>query len=147
MGTNLLQVSAFTTGRAPATTTNRVQIPTAGYYPYQLLYWEYGGGAEVEFFAFGPGQPAPKLVGDPTGLIQVRQPGVPRPRLEILRAGSQVVLRWPAVVTGWTPEYANAIAAPASWFNLGGTPMVSGTNWVLTNNVLPGARFYRLRKP
>jgi hypothetical protein len=146
MGTTLLQVGAFTTGRAAATTTNRVQIPSAGYYPYQLLYWEYGGGAEVEFFAFGPGQPAAKLVGDPTGLIQVRQPGVPRPRLEIARAGSQVVLRWPAAATGWTPEYANAIASPGTWFNLGGTPMINGTNWVLTDNALPGARFYRLRK-
>ena len=147
MGTNLLQISAFTTVRGAATTTNRVQIPSAGYYPYQLLYWEYGGGAEVEFFAFGPGQAAAKLVGDPNGLIQVRQPGTPRPRLEILRAGSQVVLRWPAVATGWTPEYASAVASPGSWFNLGGTPAVNGTNWVLTDNVLPNTgRYYRLRK-
>ncbi len=41
-----------------------VSISQAGYYPYELLYFENGGGAQVEFFAQGPGDAAPVLVGN-----------------------------------------------------------------------------------
>jgi hypothetical protein len=75
MGRNLELVSQFTVGRAPASTEARVYVPAAGYYRYELLYFEAIGGAEVEFYAFGPGQPTAKLVGDAAGTLRVYQSG------------------------------------------------------------------------
>ena len=42
-----------------------MSAPSAGYYRYQLIYFELTGGSQIDFFARGPGQPAHMLVGDP----------------------------------------------------------------------------------
>ena len=71
MGAEGAVVAEFTDARAPATSSSTVKIAAPGYYPYELVYFERDGGAEVEFFATGPGQATPRLVGDPAGRIKV----------------------------------------------------------------------------
>src|SRR5439155_4270690 len=64
MGTGNTQVTICECGRPAGTDTGLVTIPSAGYYHYDLI-WEQGGGdAEGEFFAQGPSQSSPVLVGD-----------------------------------------------------------------------------------
>ncbi len=48
-----------------------VSVAAAGYYPYELVYYEAGFDAYVELSATGPGQAGERLVGDPAGRIQV----------------------------------------------------------------------------
>jgi len=71
MGSEGAVVAEFTDTREPATSGGTVKVAAPGYYPYELVYFEHGGGAEVEFFATGPGQATPRLVGDPAGRIKV----------------------------------------------------------------------------
>ncbi|HUA71785.1 MAG TPA: GLEYA domain-containing protein [Solirubrobacteraceae bacterium] len=84
MGTNMAIVSEFNGGRGPSYgnstggtpgdpgVTDSVAIaPSAGYYPYDLLYWQGGGGAMVQLAAASGSFPDPgslpagsELVGD-----------------------------------------------------------------------------------
>jgi hypothetical protein len=148
LGTNNSIVSAFPNPRGLAATTNRVNLPAAGYYPFELLFFEWGGGALVEFFAFGPGQPTPLLVGDPVGALRVFQTGTGELRLTILRNGNQAVLRWPGTATGYTLERTSAFAGAATvWTPVSGTPALVGDFWQQTDSIVSAPRFYRLRKP
>ncbi|MBX7221996.1 MAG: hypothetical protein K1Y36_18740 [Blastocatellia bacterium] len=72
MGSNHLIVIDAPFTQPPTDRSGLAEIVTPGWYPFQLDYFEGGGGAEVEFFANGPGQPANVLVGDPAGVLQVR---------------------------------------------------------------------------
>ena len=148
LGTNQQVVSAYLDPRAPAATTNRVNLPIAGYYPFELIFFEFGGGALVEFFAFGPGQPVPKLVGDASGVLRVYQTGT-EVRLTITRSGNQAILRWPGAASGFTLERCSALAGASTvWTPVSGTSSVVGQSWQQTDNLSgTGARFYRLRKP
>ena len=148
LGTNQQVVSAHLAPRAPAATTNRVNLSRVGYYPFELIFFEWGGGALVEFFAFGPGQPAPRLVGDPNGVLRVYQTGVGEVRLTVTKSGNQAVLRWPSAVTGFTLERCSVLAGPSTvWTPVSGSPSVVGQFWQQTDNLSGTARCYRLRKP
>ena len=148
LGTNQQVVSAFVDPRAPAATTNRVNLPMAGYYPFELIFFEFGGGALVEFFAFGPGQPTPKLVGDASGVLRVYQTGTSELRLTITKSGNRTILRWPGAATGFTLERCPAFAGASTvWTPVSGSPALVGQFWQQTDSISgTGARFYRLRR-
>jgi hypothetical protein len=149
LGTNLSIVSSFPDPRGLAATTNRVNLPVAGFYPCELLFFEWGGGALVEFFAFGPGQLTPLLVGDPAGALRVYRSGTSELRLAITRNGSQTILRWPSTATGFTLERTSAFAGAATvWTPVPGAPSIVGDSWQQTETLAGGGgRYYRLRKP
>ena len=73
------------------------------------------------------------------------------PTLTILPAGGDVILSWPTstpssfVLESTNVLDATTIGAP-SWPSAG-TPSVAGANYVVTNPVSSGSRFYRLHKP
>lgn len=148
LGTNFSVVSSFPDPRGLAATTNRVHLPVPGFYPYELLFFEWGGGALVEFFAFGPGQPTPLLVGEPAGAIRVYWTGSSELRLTITRNGNQSILRWPSGATGYTLERASIFAGAATvWTPVSGTPSLVSEFWQQTDNITFAPRYYRLRKP
>jgi uncharacterized delta-60 repeat protein len=69
----------------------------------------------------------------------------PMPYLNIQRnSGKEVVLLWPTNFTGFTLE-ANTNLSLNAWNTVSPSPIVSGTNNVVTNDVSSGALFYRLR--
>lgn len=148
LGTNQQVVSAHLAPRAPAATTNRVNFPVTGYYPFELIFFEWGGGALVEFFAFGPGQSTPTLVGDARGVLRVYQTGTSEARLTITKSGNQATLRWPSAATGFTLERCSDFAGASTvWTPVSGSPVMMGQFWQQTDNLSGTARCYRLRKP
>jgi len=146
MGADNTIVSQFPNPRGLGATTNHVNIPSPGYYSYDLIYFEWGGGALVEFFAFGPGQATPLLVGDAAGALRVYQGGVANVPLSITRSGNQKIIRWPASATGYILEVNSALAGPGAWAQAPGVPTIVGQFWQLTDSTAAGPRFYRLRK-
>ena len=74
MGDNNATVAIFDGARAPSNTIGQADVPSPGYYHYQLVWIQGVSGAMAEFFANGPGQPTDELVGDTAnGTIQVFQ--------------------------------------------------------------------------
>src|SRR5262249_46552454 len=73
MGENNAVVAEFDGGRPLAPTTGQAFVATPGYYHYELTWDQGAGGAACAFSANGPGQATDKLVGDPTGTLQVFQ--------------------------------------------------------------------------
>jgi hypothetical protein len=61
---NGLVLGSFSGGRGSSDTLFDVNVPTAGIYPVRLLWWEGGGGANVEFFVIDPLTGAKVLVND-----------------------------------------------------------------------------------
>src|SRR5262249_60207459 len=75
MGTDNAVVTSFDGTRSPATDSTTVTVPRAGYYHYQLTWFQNIGGAMAEFFAQGPNDPSGLLVGDTAnGGLEVFQP-------------------------------------------------------------------------
>ncbi len=78
-------------------------------------------------------------------IVVVQTPGAPN--LQFTRAGTNVVFFWDASVSGFSLEDTAAVLPSASWQNVAITPVLSnGVNYV-THPILPGARYFRLRKP
>jgi uncharacterized delta-60 repeat protein len=97
-------------------------------------------------------QPDGKIVVGGTFTTMSTQPrgrvarfAIPQPRLSIQRANTNVVLRWATNFTGYTLE-SNTNLNTNVWSAVSPTPVVSGTNNVVTNNASGSARFYRLRQ-
>ena len=59
--------------------------------------------------------------------------------------GNQIVISWPATITGFTLESAESLTAN-QWIAVTNTATLVGMRNVLTNSVSGGAKFYRLRK-
>ena len=59
--------------------------------------------------------------------------------------GNQIVISWPATITGFTLESAESLTAN-QWIAVTNTATLVGMRSVLTNSVSGGAKFYRLRK-
>ncbi|MSU58973.1 MAG: hypothetical protein EXS35_12535 [Pedosphaera sp.] len=68
------------------------------------------------------------------------------PSLRIIPNGTNVTLAWPNPSTGFQLEETPSLVAPA-WTNVNGTPGVVGGEKQLDQNLTPGPRFFRLRKP
>jgi hypothetical protein len=59
--------------------------------------------------------------------------------------GTNVVVSWAAAATGFTLE-AKADLNSSTWDTVFPFPVISGTNYVATNEIIGPARFYRLRQ-
>lgn len=70
MGAEGAVVAENTTGSVTQS-TGSVTVAAPGYFPYELIFSEHTSESYIELYATGPGQTAAKLVGDPTGRIQV----------------------------------------------------------------------------
>ena len=146
MGASNEVVAEFTGTRTPAESSGVVSVPSAGYYPYQLTYFELTGGSEVEFFAAAPGQQTLTLVGSILSPLQVFHV-MEAPLLNIARQGSEVVLSWPIQSGAGTLQSNTNLASSASWVPVGPAPVVTAGQYVVTNSASMPALFYRLKLP
>lgn len=69
-----------------------------------------------------------------------------RPTLNILRAGTNVVISWSTNVSGYQLESTANLVAGNQWVAVTNTPTVVGLENVVTNSVSPIGIFYRLKK-
>jgi hypothetical protein len=136
----------FTGTRTPTDSSGVVSVPSAGYYHYQLTYFELTGGSEVEFFAAAPCQQTLLLVGDFISPLQVYHQ-IEAPSLNIASQPGQVVLSWPIKSGAGTLQSNTNLASNASWAPAGPAPAVSAGQYVVTNDASMPALFYRLRLP
>jgi len=139
-------VMEFPGTRTPADTSGVVSVSSAGYYRYQLTYFELTGGSEVEFFAAAPGQQTLVLVGDLISPLLVYHE-IEAPRLNITSQPGQVVLSWPVKSGAGTLQSNTNLASSASWVAAGPDPVVTAGQYVVTNNANMPALFYRLELP
>jgi len=139
-------VMEFTGTRTPADSSGVVSVPSAGYYRYQLTYFELTGGSEVEFFAAAPGQQTLILVGDIISPLLVYHQ-IEAPSLNIASLPGQVVLSWPLRSGAGTLQSNTNLASSASWVAAGPAPSVAAGQYVVTNNISMPALFYRLKLP
>jgi fibronectin-binding autotransporter adhesin len=68
-----------------------------------------------------------------------------RPSLTIQQFANTAVLSWPSYYSDFTLQSVTDINASNSWANVGGTPVVVASQYVLTNGPISGNRFYRLK--
>ena len=108
--------------------------------PIDVSAW---AGQTVEFF-FGV------LGGTSTNanltLSGMRFYQIEAPALNIEIAGTTVLISWPATVQGYQLETTTNPAAGSAWTTVTNTPALVGLRSVVTNSVLSGERFYRLKK-
>jgi hypothetical protein len=79
-------------------------------------------------------------------LIASSRPTDNEPTLNVALDGTQVVLSWRTNAAGFQLECVPAFYGTNVWTNVAGTPAISGTMFVMTNDVGGAAAFYRLRK-
>ncbi len=146
MGLGSPVIGSFPTLRPPTTTTNRVLVTSPGWYAYELIFFEHLAGSEVEFFAFGPGQSTPLLVGDPLGNIQVRQnSAIASVSLKVLNAApGQIQLLWSTNAAGFALQYTTNLVSPNFWDFVNEVPSASGSNWTVSIPTTNTFRAYRL---
>jgi hypothetical protein len=139
-------VMEFPGTRTPAETSGVVTVPSAGFYPYQLTYFELTGGSEVEFYAGAPGQQTLFLVGDIISPLLVYHQ-IEAPLLNIASQAGQVVLSWPIKSGAGTLQSNTNLSSSASWSTVSPPPVVTAGQYVVTNNANLPALFYRLKLP
>jgi sugar lactone lactonase YvrE len=77
---------------------------------------------------------------------QTIRKGVFVPSLQILLAAQHIVLSWPFAAAGYAPEISSSLEPGATWSPLTNAPTTNGPNIILSDQLGPGAAFYRLRK-
>jgi len=70
-----------------------------------------------------------------------------RPDLVIAQSGRQVALAWPVMGDGFALEWSASLGPPASWHLEPTAPEIVGDQNVVTLEIGPGPRFFRLKKP
>jgi hypothetical protein len=84
--------------------------------------------------------------GDDAVLIEFGPPEIVIPPLiNVTLAGGKIVIAWPASSTGFTLEWANQLPSTTWTANSAPSTLVGG-NFVVTNELSGGAKFFRLRK-
>lgn len=66
------------------------------------------------------------------------------PALSIVRLGTNVVVTWPANLTGYTLQSTTNLAAAATWSTVSPAPVITSGKYTVTNSLSPIRRFYRL---
>ena len=61
--------------------------------------------------------------------------------------GNEIILSWPTDAVGFTLQSTPSLTPPMTWMDFLETPAVVGSQFVVTNMMGGGAKFYRLRKP
>jgi hypothetical protein len=70
------------------------------------------------------------------------------PPLAATRAGNQIVLSWPTNYTaGFSLQTSVTLGSGASWGAVSPAAALVGNQWVVTNSISGGSRFYRLSGP
>jgi hypothetical protein len=67
-------------------------------------------------------------------------------QLAIRLSGNQIVVSWPTNMTGFTLQYAATPNTPGSWQPYPTGPSMSGNQYIVTEPLGAGPRFYRLKK-
>src|SRR5262249_36933948 len=76
--------------------------------------------------------------------IRLRVPGISGPiTLSISQADGAVVLSWPADAVGYELESSSSPLFSGSWVPVAGTPVIQGSDQMLTNKTSDEATFYR----
>jgi autotransporter-associated beta strand protein len=68
------------------------------------------------------------------------------PRLTLVRSSDQVVVSWPAALSGFVLQTCIDLSQPM-WSDVLDTPIANGDHWQSTHNTDSGQRFYRLLRP
>jgi len=69
-------------------------------------------------------------------------------QLGIVKSGSSLVISWPTNTPGYVLESATNLNPPVSWATVvSPTPVVVGGQYVVTNTIGVGTKFYRLHGP
>jgi hypothetical protein len=68
------------------------------------------------------------------------------PALRLIRSGSNVILAWPNPSTGFQLQESPSLVAP-NWTDVNTAPGIAGDEKQVSQPIIPGTRFYRLRKP
>jgi hypothetical protein len=85
------------------------------------------------------------LTGGFWSLYAVQTPGAPM--LFIAKSGNNAILSWSASAAGYLLEINPSLTTPGGWTTVSPVPPpVNGTNYV-TNAIVPGNNYYRLRHP
>jgi hypothetical protein len=67
------------------------------------------------------------------------------PRLNIQAAGSAAVLSWPSSYGDFSARSVANLTASNNWADVPGTPVISGSQLVLTNSPVSGTMFFQLK--
>jgi hypothetical protein len=79
--------------------------------------------------------------------LAIVTPPVRSPELRIQRSGTNVVLSWPWVPpAGFVLETTDVLASTNPWTAVSNLPAFRGAQYMATNQVWDGSRFYRLRR-
>jgi hypothetical protein len=70
----------------------------------------------------------------------------PPPSLQLTIAASKALVFWPTNATEFTLETSGSLGQGAEWTSLTNFIGIFGTNFIRTNDLNPGAVYYRLRK-
>ena len=69
------------------------------------------------------------------------------PLLKIVRSGNTFLISWASDAAGYVLEEVSSLQAPATWLSVASPPVLVGQENQVTLPALPGARFYRLKRP
>jgi len=67
------------------------------------------------------------------------------PTLTIQKLSTDAVLFWQSFYGDFTLQSVTDLTASGSWANVAGTPVVVGSQYVLTNGPISGNRLFRLK--
>ena len=71
----------------------------------------------------------------------------PHPTLQIIRAGTNVALSWPASAAGFNLQSATNAIAPGGWSDVSDTPQPAGDSLQVTLPLTNQTKYFRLRHP
>ena len=80
-------------------------------------------------------------------IAKIVEPRTASPSVSITRTGKVVSVSWPVSAAGFGLESTDALAPAANWQPEATAPEIVGDQNVVTLEVGPGPRFFRLRKP
>jgi hypothetical protein len=69
-----------------------------------------------------------------------------RPILKASLAGNKVVISWTTNSAGFNLYSTTTLLPSPAWSLVGGSPVVVGSEKLVTNNLVPGATFFQLQK-
>lgn len=64
-----------------------------------------------------------------------------------VRQGNTLVFSWPTTANGYVLEFTGSLTPPIRWNAVTNVPVLSGSQYSVTNNIVTTNRFYRLKSP
>jgi hypothetical protein len=75
------------------------------------------------------------------------QPGlVVSVSLDVRQSGNDLLLSWPSGAVGFALQSTPDLNPPVTWTDATNVPAIAGTQFVVTNAISGGGRFFRLKK-